>query len=82
MDVFPQMIFGTLRPRLVLITTPNFEVNGENRRQYVAYLREADILPSRSSTPSSRALQSMTMTIRMSRKDSSTHRNGLTESSG
>lgn len=24
--VFPQMVFGTFRPRLVLITTPNFEV--------------------------------------------------------
>jgi len=29
MDVFPQMIFGTLRPRLVLITTPNFEFNAK-----------------------------------------------------
>ena len=25
--VFPQMIFGTFRPKVVLITTPNFEVS-------------------------------------------------------
>ena len=25
--VFPQMIFGTFRPKIVLITTPNFEVS-------------------------------------------------------
>lgn len=28
--VFPQMIFGTFRPKIVLITTPNFEVSSQD----------------------------------------------------
>ena len=31
--VFPQMIFGTFRPKIVLITTPNFEVSRNNQSE-------------------------------------------------
>ncbi|KAG7571116.1 hypothetical protein FFLO_00941 [Filobasidium floriforme] len=32
--VFPQMIFGTFRPKVVLITTPNFEFNSKFPRSH------------------------------------------------
>lgn len=42
--VFPQMIFGTFRPKVVLITTPNFEVSFRSSLYLLVLVTSSDVL--------------------------------------
>ncbi len=79
MDIFPQMVFGTLRPRIVLITTPNFEVRGGLASSWVISLTQLHFC---SSTASFR-VQWMTIRLTsMPRRDSSILPEGRSACSG